>query len=137
MRADTQIVSIHERQCTASTATGERCRAMALHGSDRCLNHDPGAVEAKRAAARAGGLERAKSLRAEREVDLGDLDRSWRLHDREDVLEARADAVRAVRCGKLPAKDGTAISTMLDSFSAELDKLQADAEREAAPERKR
>jgi hypothetical protein len=45
-------------QCSAIAGSGERCRGVAVRGSDLCAAHDPSTQERRRAGARRGGRKR-------------------------------------------------------------------------------
>lgn len=45
-------------QCSAIAGSGQRCKGVAVRGSDLCAAHDPSTQERRRAGARRGGRKR-------------------------------------------------------------------------------
>jgi hypothetical protein len=45
-------------QCSALAGSGQRCRGVAVRGSDLCAAHDPSTQERRRAGAKRGGRKR-------------------------------------------------------------------------------
>ena len=75
------------RVCTAIKATGERCKAGAISGSEWCWNHDPAHAEKRRRNGSRGGR---RGGRGRPQAELKDIkDRLSELAD--NVLEGRTE----------------------------------------------
>lgn len=68
------------RTCHALTLAGAPCRSFALPDSDYCISHSPEHKEQHRAASRAGGVAKSKTVRSAKEwaamsrhLDIEDL----------------------------------------------------------------
>ncbi len=84
-------------KCTGITGAGERCRAIAITGSDYCHAHHPDRAEARRRSARKGGQ---RGGRGRPMAELHSIrDRLETLA--EDVLEGRVDRGKAAVAGQL------------------------------------
>jgi hypothetical protein len=84
-------VSYPNRTCSAITSAGERCKKLALAGSDKCWSHDPGHAEALREAGRKGGKKAGRGRPAPVIPDLERLQRRFEsLADM--VLNGEADS---------------------------------------------
>ena len=84
-------------RCTAIAGSGQRCRAIAIAGSDYCHAHHPDRAQARSRAARKGGH---RGGRGRPQTDLNALkDRLISLG--EDVLEGRVDRQDAATAGHL------------------------------------
>ena len=62
------------RRCTASTPSGERCRAWPLRDAERCFAHDPEHAEQAAEARRLGGLRRRREGTLSTTYELGEID---------------------------------------------------------------
>ena len=102
-------------RCTAIAGSGQRCRAIAITGSDYCHAHHPDRAQARRRAARKGGQ---RGGRGRPQVDLNALkDRLISLG--EDVLEGRVDRQDAATAGHLWNVAIGAIRTALKAKEAQ------------------
>src|SRR5215204_4732542 len=102
-------------RCTAIAGSGQRCRAIAITGSDYCYAHHPDRAQARRRAARKGGQ---RGGRGRPQADLNALkDRLISLG--EDVLEGRVDRADAAVCGQLWNTAIGAIRTALKAKEVE------------------
>ena len=110
-------------RCTAIAGSGQRCRAIAITGSDYCHAHHPDRAQARSKAARKGGQ---RGGRGRPQADLNALkDRLISLG--EDVLEGRVDRADAAVCGQLW---NTAIGAIRTALKAkEVEELEAKIER--------
>ncbi len=92
-----------KRRCTATTKTGKRCKAWALHGHLVCMSHADKAVQAK---AGFGGSENAaKGGAAKRVPKLSELLRQRVEEQADEILDrlfGMLDAQRAVVVGTGP-----------------------------------
>ena|SRR5829696_1311744 len=110
-------------RCTAIAGSGQRCRAIAITGSDYCHAHHPDRAQARRRAARKGGQ---RGGRGRPQVDLNALkDRLISLG--EDVLEGRVDRQDAATAGHLWNVAIGAIRTALKA--KEVEELEDKIER--------
>jgi hypothetical protein len=73
-------------KCTGITRDGERCRGIAIEGSDYCYAHDPDRAEERKRAASKGGK---RGGRGRPQAELADIKR--RLLDLADGLLAPPD----------------------------------------------
>src|ERR1700722_158294 len=91
--------------CKSKTLIGGPCQAPILSGSEYCLFHDPSSREARKAAQRAGGKARARSVAPIPfgEIDLGDPTKipAVMTHTANLVCAGRLDAKRAHAIGHL------------------------------------
>ena len=53
-----------QRQCTATTKSGDRCRAPALPDDDQCFTHSPAVATERDARNRRGGRNKESAARA-------------------------------------------------------------------------
>jgi hypothetical protein len=60
-------------RCSAITPSGERCRGVAVRGSDLCAAHHPQTQERRRAGARRGGRSRGSAEIADVKIRLREL----------------------------------------------------------------
>lgn len=96
-------------KCTAITRGGDRCRGVAIEGSDYCYAHHPDHEQDRRLAARKGGK---RGGRGRPQAELSDVKR--RLSDLvNDVLEGRKDRSDAAVAGQL-------LNTYIRAVGAEL-----------------
>lgn len=84
--------------CSAIKANGERCKGTARGPRGYCWAHDPANADARKRAASSGGRGRSGK------GDIKDV-KGWLLKLAQDVEE-----------GKLEAKDGTAVSQILNIY---------------------
>ena len=96
-----------QRQCTATTKSGDRCRAPALPNDDQCFTHSP-AVAAKRDARnRRGGRNKDNAARAAKQwVAIG--------HDLEaaEVPALLRGLMAEVVAGRVQPSVATAVATL-------------------------
>lgn len=126
-RAPVSITLTTPERCTALTANGKPCRCPPLKGTSRCVNHTeaPDVVALIGDARRQGGRERAKQLKVREPVDLAELPGCWAGRDAGDLLDCVLDAARAVRLGKLSARDGNTCAALLGLASSIMTSLEA------------
>jgi hypothetical protein len=97
-----------DRQCSAETAAGTRCKAKPLPCSTFCFFHDPSKEDERFAARRQGGLSAAKGA-VVLPQEAGDL----RLKTPADILAALALTVNQVRKGTLGVKEANSVGYLL------------------------
>ena len=78
--------------CEKLKSNGQRCRAMAMAGSQYCFFHDPSAAEARKAAQREGGQANGPAVLP---ADVADVP----LHSGKDVAAFLAETINQVRKG--------------------------------------
>jgi hypothetical protein len=96
-------------KCTAITQGGDRCKGIAIDGSDYCYAHHPDHEQDRRKAARKGGK---RGGRGRPQAELSEI--KQRLSDLvNDVLESRQDRADAAVVGQL-------LNTYIRAVSVEL-----------------
>jgi hypothetical protein len=83
--------------CEKLKSNGQRCRAMAVTGSQHCFFHDPSAAEARKAAQREGGQANGPAVLP---ADAADVP----LHSGKDVVAFLAETINQVRKGRVAPK---------------------------------
>jgi hypothetical protein len=95
--------------CSGITQAGERCRSIAITGSDYCHAHHPDRAEQRKKAASHGGR---RGGRGRPQVELSDVkDRLKAMID--DVRDGKMDRADAAVCGQL-------YNTLIRALSVEL-----------------
>ncbi len=107
-------------QCSRVKADEERCRGIAMDSSGLCYSHSPNTEEKRRRAASKGGK---RGGRGRGNGDLRDV-KAWLLRLASDV-----------EGGKLEAKDGTAVSQILNIWLRGLETERKLKEAEELEER--
>jgi hypothetical protein len=87
--------------CSAITQAGERCRSIAITGSDYCHAHHPDRAEARKKAARHGGK---RGGRGRPQVELNDI---------KERIVALADAVEN---GEMKTGVGAVVNQILNTY---------------------
>lgn len=90
--------------CKRKTANGQPCKATALQGSDACFFHHPGMATKRKAAQRAGGIERSKTA-AVLPADLPDVP----LANVQDVIGLLGTTINQVRKGIVDPRVSNAV----------------------------
>ncbi len=103
-------------RCPAITRSGEPCKGVVRPDDTYCVAHDPARADARKRNASKGG-------RAKRDADLPDV-KAWLLSLASDVQE-----------GKLEAKDGTAVSQILNIWLRSVETERKIKEQEELEER--
>ena len=88
--------------CGKVKGNGERCRAMAMAGSQYCFFHEPSVAEARKAAQRQGGQANGQEVLP---ADAADVP----LHSGKDVAAFLAGTINQVRKGQVSPKIATTV----------------------------
>jgi len=96
-------------RCTATTKTGEPCRARPLVDSSFCVYHDPDYAEQHRQNSQAGGVASGVARQPLPLADPGALD----LSDRAGVQAVIDFVLRLELCGKMPPSRSRPIVRLL------------------------
>ena len=91
--------------CEEIKSNGERCRAMAMAGSQYCFFHDPSAAEARKAAQRQGGQGNGSAVLP---ADAADVP----LHNGKDVVVFLAETINQVRKGRVAPRSQAPLVTL-------------------------
>jgi hypothetical protein len=83
--------------CEKIKRDGQKCRAMAIAGSQYCFFHDPAAAKARKAAQRQGGQANGPAVLP---ADAADVP----LHSGKDVSAFLAETINQVRKGRVSPK---------------------------------
>jgi hypothetical protein len=83
--------------CEKTKRDGQKCRAMAIAGSQYCFFHDPAAAKARKAAQQQGGQANGPAVLP---VDAADVP----LHSGQDVAAFLAETINQVRKGLVSPK---------------------------------
>lgn len=90
--------------CKRQKANGQPCKATALHGSDACFFHHPDMATKRKAAQRAGGIERSKTATV-LPAELPDVP----LANVQDVIELLGTTINQVRTGRVDPRVSNAV----------------------------
>lgn len=98
---------VTDRQCTATTKTGDRCKGMALAGESLCFAHSPSVANRRTASRRRGGQAKSNAARAAK---------VWAAIGREipddDLPALLKAAIIDVRAGRIEPNVATSIATL-------------------------
>ena len=100
--------------CEEIKSNGERCRAMAMAGSQYCFFHDPSVSEARKAAQRQGGQANGQEVLP---ADLADVP----LHSGKDVAAFLAETINQVRKGRVSPKIASTVGYLSSLLMKALD----------------
>lgn len=122
-----------QRQCSAQTKAGERCRSWAMPGTDWCVNHDPKRVVELSAWRKKGGHGRSNASRARKALDptTGRLDVAARVLDAMTKVEAGAmqhgpaNAIANLARAYIAVVGDSELQTRLDELERTLAELKA------------
>jgi hypothetical protein len=109
--------------CGYIKADGERCKAQPMRGEGYCYAHHPDLEERRTAASRRGGKTGGRGRAKPGKGDIKDV-KSWLL-----------DLARRVETGQLEAKDGTAVSQILNIWLRGIETERKLKEQEELEER--
>ena len=102
--------------CLFTKEDGERCRARAMRDSEYCFFHDPATLERRRAARRAGGIERSKKA-AVLPADAVDCP----LESVGHIVELLAQTINQVRKGTADPRVGNSVGYLAGIMLKALD----------------
>jgi hypothetical protein len=100
--------------CEMIKSNRERCRAMAMAGSQYCFFHDPTAAEARKAAQRQGGQANGLEVLP---ADVADVP----LHSGKDVAAFLAETINQVRKGRVSPKIASTVGYLCSLLMKALD----------------
>ena len=83
--------------CEKVKSNGERCRAMAMAGSQYCFFHEPSVAEERKVAQRQGGQANGPAVLPDDAADVP-------LHNGKDVVVFLAETINQVRKGRVAPK---------------------------------
>jgi transcriptional regulator with GAF, ATPase, and Fis domain len=113
MEPETEIPETDDT-CEKIKSNGERCRAMAMAGSQYCFFHDPSVIEARKAAQRQGGQENGQEVLS---ADVADVP----LHSGKDVAGFLAETINQVRKGQVSPKIASTVGYLSSLLMKALD----------------
>ena len=100
--------------CEKLKSNGQKCRAMAMAGSQHCFFHDPSAAEARKAAQREGGQANGPAVLP---ADVADVP----LHSGKDVAAFLAETINQVRKGRVSPKIASTVGYLSSLLMKALD----------------
>jgi hypothetical protein len=109
-----------ESTCENAKSNGQRCQAIAMHGSRYCFFHDPAAQTARKAAQRRGGQASGPVVLPADATDLP-------LHSGKDVAVFLAETINQVRKGRLSPKIGSSVGYLAGLLMKALETTDLEA----------
>lgn len=110
-------------RCSRIKADGSRCKAVAMDSSGLCYSHSPNTADKRQRNASRGGKTGGRGRAKQGSGDIKDV-KGWLL-----------ELARRVEAGELEAKDGTAVSQILNIWLRGIETERKLKEQEELEER--